>query len=90
MNFTNVGEEKLFDPKNAFEKPLAIGPPETFREAKLSPCWPQYKAAAQAEYDGHVELENYSERKSAFWKKYSEGQVDFHRQEGRRWKSLKI
>jgi hypothetical protein len=55
LNFTNVGEEKIFDSKNAFEKPLAIGPPETYREAKLSPWWPQYKLAAQAEYDGHVE-----------------------------------
>lgn len=38
-----------------FHKPIAIAPPATLLEAKLSPWWPFYKTAIQAEYDGHIE-----------------------------------
>ena len=54
-------EEKNFDlflPRGkdvSFDKPLSISPPATLREAKLSPWWPYYKKAIQAEYDGHLE-----------------------------------
>ena len=41
--------------KSNFDKPLAIAPPATLREAKLSPWWPFYKVAIQTEYDGHIE-----------------------------------
>ena len=37
------------------EKPISISAPETLREAKLSPWWPEYKKAIQAEYDGQIE-----------------------------------
>ena len=37
------------------QKPISIGPPKTLREARLSPWWPQYRAAAQIEYDGHIQ-----------------------------------
>jgi hypothetical protein len=53
--------EKNFDfflPKEkivSFDKPMSISPPATLREAKLSPWWPHYKKAIQAEYDGHLE-----------------------------------
>ena len=39
----------------SFDKPISISPPATLREAKLSPWWPHYKKAIQAEYDGHLE-----------------------------------
>ena len=42
------------DLKDPFAKPISIGPPKTLREARLSPWWPQYRAAAQVEYDGHL------------------------------------
>ena len=34
---------------------MSIGPPETLREARLSPWWAQYKAAMDVEMDGHKE-----------------------------------
>ena len=61
------GEEKVFFAQEnfdvflprgkdvSFDKPLSISPPATLREAKLSPWWPYYKKAIQAEYDGHLE-----------------------------------
>src|SRR6478672_4716376 len=42
------------DLKDPFAKPISIGPPKALREARLSPWWPQYRAAAQVEYDGHL------------------------------------
>jgi hypothetical protein len=35
------------------EKPISILPPETLREARVSPWWPQYKKACEAEMEGH-------------------------------------
>lgn len=43
------------DLKNPLEKLASIPPPETLREARLSPWWPQYQQAMQVEYDGHLE-----------------------------------
>jgi hypothetical protein len=37
-----------------FEKPIGIMPPKTLWEARISPWWPQYREAAQREYDGHL------------------------------------
>ena len=54
-NFSKVPEEEIFDLARPMEKPMSIGPPETLREARLSPWWPQYKAAMVVEIDGHVE-----------------------------------
>ena len=34
------------------EKPISVAAPATLREGKLSPWWPQYEEAIQAEYDG--------------------------------------
>ena len=44
-------EPNFSDP---FDKPMGAPPPETLREARLSPWWPQYKEAMQKEYDGHI------------------------------------
>ena len=38
---------------------MSIGPPLTFREAKLSPWWPQYKGAMDVEYGGLTENRTY-------------------------------
>ncbi len=54
-NFSNVALEIPPDMKNPFDKPIAIPPPATLREAKLSPWWSEYKKAAQLEYDGHID-----------------------------------
>jgi hypothetical protein len=40
-------------PTIGVEKPLSILPPETLREARVSPWWPQYKKACEAEMLGH-------------------------------------
>ena len=56
-NYVNLTQsDPLPDLKKPnFDKPLAIAPPATLREAKLSPWWPFYKVAIQTEYDGHIE-----------------------------------
>ena len=50
----DVDFEKLLPKNVSFDKPLSIAPPATLREAKLSPWWPLYKIAIQAEYDGFL------------------------------------
>ena len=50
----DVDFEKLLPKNISFDKPLSIAPPTTLREAKLSPWWPLYKIAIQAEYDGFL------------------------------------
>ena len=55
-NFSETGLQNFPNQKNPiFDKPLAIAPPATLREAKLSPWWPFYKKAIQLEYDGQIE-----------------------------------
>ena len=54
-NFSQVEEHIENVPLDPFDKPISIPPPKTFREAKLSPWWPEYLKASQAEYDGHIE-----------------------------------
>ena len=58
-NFSKAPEENVFDLSRPFEKPMSIGPPPTFREAKLSPWWPQYKGAMDVEYGGLTENRTY-------------------------------
>jgi hypothetical protein len=41
--------------KNPRDKPISIPPPQTLREAQLSPWWPEYKDAMHVEYDGIIE-----------------------------------
>jgi hypothetical protein len=53
-NFSNVEVDENPDYSDPFSKPVSIGPPKTLREARLSPWWPQYRDAAQIEYDGHI------------------------------------
>lgn len=53
-NFTNVEHQEPLDLKNPIDKPVGIGPPISFKEAQISPWWPQYKDAAQVEFDGHI------------------------------------
>jgi hypothetical protein len=73
MDQKKISEEKIFSadislnenftkflPKTIpFEKPLSIAPPATLREAMLSPWWPFYKKAIQAEYDGLLESKTF-------------------------------
>ncbi len=54
-NFSKAPAHQLLDLKNPLEKPVSIPPPETLREARLSPWWPQYRDAMQVEYDDHLE-----------------------------------
>ena len=51
--------QDIFDLSRPFEKPMSIVPPLTFREAKLSPWWPQYKGAMDVEYGGLTENRTY-------------------------------
>ena len=53
-NFSSVEDQENLNLQDPFLKPISIGPPKTLREARLSPWWPQYHAAAQTEYDGHI------------------------------------
>ena len=55
QNFTSVdisSNEKV--PLDPFLKPVGIPPPATLREARLSPWWPQYQAAMDVEFQGHL------------------------------------
>ena len=54
-NFSKAPEQEIFDMARPMEKPMSIGPPETLREARLSPWWPQYKEAMGVEICGHTE-----------------------------------
>ena len=52
-NFSQAEPEEKMDRDDPFGKPVGIPPPRTLREAKMSPWWPQYHDACQAEIDGH-------------------------------------
>jgi hypothetical protein len=52
-HFSQVEVKNL--PLDNFQKPIAVPPPKTFREAKMCPWWPHYEKAAQVEYKGHLE-----------------------------------
>ena len=52
-HFTSV-EGEIPMSKDLFQKPIAIPPPKTLREAKLCPWWPHYLKASQVEFDGHI------------------------------------
>ena len=55
QNFTEVSiSPNEVVPADPFMKPISIPPPATLRAAKLSPWWPQYKAATIVENDGHL------------------------------------
>jgi hypothetical protein len=54
-NFSKTPDLQKFDTGNPLEKPISIPPPQTIREAVLSPWWPQYKEAMKVEYDGAVQ-----------------------------------
>ena len=60
--FPGVGNGKIsiFSLQALGEKPVGIPPPKTLREARSCPWWPQYRKAAQIEFDGH--------QKSQTWK----------------------
>jgi hypothetical protein len=60
-NFANCDAHLPDQGSPVFDKPISVGPPTTLREAKISPWWPFYKKAIQAEYDGHLD--------SGTWKK---------------------
>jgi hypothetical protein len=54
LNFTSVTvSPNETVPSDPFLKPVGIPPPVTLREARLSPWWPQYRAAMDVEYQGH-------------------------------------
>ena len=53
-NLTMLGSDIPDAKKADFDKPIAIAPPATLREAKQSPWWKFYREAIQLEYDGHV------------------------------------
>jgi len=42
------------------DKPVGIPPPKTLREARLCPWWPEYKKAAQTEFDGHLKSQTWT------------------------------
>jgi hypothetical protein len=50
---------QLLPKKPVFDKPLSIEAPATLREAKISPWWPFYKKAIEAEYDGLIESKTF-------------------------------
>ncbi len=54
LQFSSVEPEVAPNFSQPYDKPVGIAPPKTYREASLSPWWPQYKEAAQKEVDGHV------------------------------------
>lgn len=52
-HLTDVQNHKPPDLSDPFAKPVGIAAPETLREAKQSPWWPQYRKAAEDEIKGH-------------------------------------
>ena len=54
-NFSKAPAHEKIDLGNPYDKPIAVAPPATLREALLTPWAPQYKIAMQIEYDGHLE-----------------------------------
>jgi hypothetical protein len=53
-NMVELPSLPIVDVKDPFSKPIGIMPPKTLWEARISPWWKEYRAAAQKEYDGHL------------------------------------
>ena len=51
-----MGPLRIIDPHL---KPVGIPPPSNLREAKISPWWSAYKAAAKVEFDGHIKAKTW-------------------------------